>query len=416
MAEILIVDDEGKMRALLAMALYSEGYQVSEAESGEKALELIDKNHPDVVISDVRMGGISGLELIEMAKQKVPGVEFIIMTAYADAATGVKAMRLGAYEYVVKPFEMEEMMLLVKAALDKINLRNDNAALKREISGSAVKNIIGNSAVIKELVEQIRMVASRDTTVLITGKSGTGKELIARALHDLSGRKNFVAVNCGALPENLLESELFGHEKGAFTGAYTKKEGIFEQAEDGSVFLDEIGELSVNLQVKLLRVLQERTFTRVGGAELLACKARIISATNRNIEKNVAEGNFREDLYYRLNVFPLKSPSLSERAEDIPVLAAHFMKKFSGAGISAEALDLLCSYSWPGNVRELENIIERAVILAGGKEIRSDMLPLSVREREKQNSLFVLPRHGIDLESVEKDFIIQALTMAGGNK
>jgi two-component system, NtrC family, response regulator AtoC len=416
MATILIVDDEGKMRALLAMALDGEGYRVEEAPSAEEAAKRLASGAPDLVITDVRMGGQSGLELLRECKARVAGVEWIVMTAYADARTGIEAMRLGAFEYVAKPFEMDHMLLLVRSALEKRSLRREVSELR---SGpSPLERIAGSSAAMRAAVDLARLVAPRDTTVLVRGPSGTGKELIARGIHAESGRGAFVPVNCAALTETLLESELFGHEKGSFTGAHARKAGLFEQAADGTIFLDEIGEVSLALQVKLLRVLQEREFTRVGGSEVIGSRARVIAATNRDLEAAVKDGQFREDLYYRLSVFPIAMPPLSARREDIPALVETFLLKHKhAAGISASALDKLCVWHWPGNVRELENCVERTVILARGAQITPEHLPAALLGAAPADApRFVLPPEGISLDEVEKACLLQALASSGGNK
>lgn len=420
MAQILIIDDEGKMRAVLAMALDAEGYTVDEAESAEAALGKAAESVPQVVITDIRLPGMSGLELLNSIKKSYPGVECIVMTAFADAKTGIEAMRRGAIEYVVKPFEMDEMLLLVRSAIEKNALRQEVAALKDASENRfRMDKVIGKSKIMQDLITQARIVASRDTTVLIRGKSGTGKELIARGIHAESTRKPFVALNCGALPETLLESELFGYEKGAFTGANSLKIGLFEKAAGGTIFLDEIGDVSHSVQVKLLRVLQEKEFTRVGGTEPITTDARVIAATNRDLEAAVKDGDFREDLYYRLNVFPLHIPSLYERQEDIPDLVDFFFLKFHHtAGLDRDVMKRLMEYRWPGNIRELENCIERAVIMAGGSQISIEHLPGHIRStvNSPSSSLFKLPQEGISLDELEKSMIIQALEMAHGNK
>jgi len=393
-ARVLIVDDEGKMRAVLAMALDGEGHEVAEADSGETALTRLETFEPDVVVTDIRMPGMSGLDLLKKIKAGPTPAEVIVMTAYADAASGIEAMRNGAVEYVAKPFEMDEMLLLVRNAEEKRTLSHEVESLRRDARRRhELGRIVGGSRAMQETIKQARIVAGRPTTVLIRGRSGTGKELVARGIHEESGRRGFVAVNCGAIPETLLESELFGHEKGAFTGANERKIGLFEKAGSGTIFLDEIGDLPSRLQVKLLRVLQEREFTRVGGTEPIRSEARVIGATNRNLEEAVKEGTFREDLYYRLSVFPITVPSLVDRVEDIPALVEHFIQKHSENnamdvdGISSQALDLLMKYDFPGNVRELENIIERALLLTRKDIITSDDLPLTDSHEDRELDL-----------------------------
>jgi two-component system response regulator AtoC len=421
MPMILVVDDEPKLRALLSMALSAEGLEVKEAESAEAALDALARGDAySVVITDVRMPGMSGLDLVKRVRQERPGVECIVMTAHADAGTGVEAMRSGAFEYVTKPFEMDEMLLLVRSALEKAKLRDEVAELRvRETGRWHMDRIIGDGKPIQEAIRQARMVAKRDTTVLVRGKSGTGKELIARGIHAESGRETFVAVNCGAIPENLLESELFGHEKGSFTGAHALKIGYFERAGNGTIFLDEIGDVSASMQVKLLRVLQEREFTRVGGVRTVRTQARVIAATHRNLEEEVKKGAFREDLYFRLNVFPIFVPSLVERIEDVPAMTDAFLRRFGHPGGLADGvMSRLMEYSWPGNVRELENCLERAAIMAGDQPLEPSHLPEHIRQKRvlERPSAFRLPETGISLDELEKSLILQALELKAGNK
>ncbi len=421
MVKILVVDDEQKLRELLAMALDSEGMSVKQAGSAEEALEILSRADDfDVMVTDVRMPGMSGLDLVKQVRTDKPRMECIVMTAYTDSGTGVDAMRNGAFEYVTKPFEMDEMFLLIRSALEKSKLREEVAELRvRDTNRYHLQNIIGDSKAMQEVLGQGKMVAKRETTVLIRGKSGTGKELMARGIHAESGRENFVAVNCGAIPENLLETELFGHEKGSFTGAYAQKSGLFERAGAGTIFLDEIGDVTLAMQVKLLRVLQEKEFTRVGGSRVIRTQARVIAATHRNLEEEVAKGTFREDLYFRLNVFPIFVPSLSERIDDIPALAESFLKRFGHAGGVAEGvMTKLMEYSWPGNVRELENCLERAAIIAAGQALQVENLPEYIRQKRvlEKASAFRLPETGISLDELEKSLILQSLEMTGGNK
>jgi two-component system, NtrC family, response regulator AtoC len=421
MARILIVDDEPKLRALLAMALGAEGMEVAEADSAEAALDALGRGDAfSLMVTDVRMPGMSGLDLIKRARAERPTLECIVMTAHADAGTGVEAMRMGAFEYVTKPFEMDEMVILIRSALEKGRLRDEVAELRvRETGRSHLDRIIGDSKPMQELIRQANMVAKRDTIVLIRGKSGTGKELVARGIHSESGRENFVAVNCGAIPENLLESELFGHEKGAFTGAHAQKTGYFERAGAGTIFLDEIGDVTPAMQVKLLRVLQEREFTRVGGSRVIRAPARVLAATHRNLEEEVKNGRFREDLYFRLNVFPIYVPSLVERIEDIPAMVDAFLKRFGhAAGVRDGVLSRLMEYSWPGNVRELENCVERAVIIASGQPLEPAHLPEHIRQKKvlETPSAFRLPETGLSLDELEKSLLLQALEMTSGNK
>ena len=416
MATVLIVDDEGRLRALLAMALDAEGYAVAEAPDAESAARMVAESAPDLVITDIRLPGMNGLDLLKNIRRDFPQVECIVMTAFADAKSGIEAMRGGAFEYVAKPFETEHMLLLVKSALERKVLRTEVRELQAR---GSLDRLCGASPVMNEAVALAKMVAPRDTTVLIRGPSGTGKELIARGIHAESGRSPLVPVHCAALTGTLLESELFGYEKGAFTGANARKIGLFELAASGTVFLDEIGEISPDIQVKLLRVLQEREFTRVGGTEIVRSKARVIAATNRDLERAVREGEFREDLYYRLNVFPVTVPPLSQRRDDIPLLVdAFFLKYRHLSGMDAGARDKIHAYPWPGNVRELENCIERAVIMAGGEQIGLAHLPDAVRAYQgaASGARFMLPPEGVSIDEVEKSLVVQALEAAGGNK
>lgn len=420
MGKILIVDDEGKMRALLGMALDSHGHKVEDAESGEHALDKIKSFVPDVVITDIRMEGMSGIDLLKKIKQDHSEIEVIVMTAYADSKSGIDAMRNGAMEYVAKPFEMDEMILLVKNALEKALLQDEINKLRNTAKSKySLNSLSTRSAKMRKTIEMAKIVAKRDTTVLIRGESGTGKELIARGIHEESGRKFFLPINCGAIPENLLESELFGYEKGAFTGADKKKPGLFENAEDGTIFLDEIGDISPALQIKLLRVLQEKEFKRVGGANIISTKARVIAATNRNLEEAVSSSKFREDLFYRLNVFPISVPQLAERSEDIPELIKHFCQKYDHqAGMDENVIKLLIKYRWPGNIRELENCMESSIIMANNKQLEVSHLPEHIRHEkgEDKSSSIYIPEEGISLDQIEKSLILQALEKSKWNK
>jgi len=386
--KILVVDDEESMRHMLTLILQREGYEVRAVEKGSEALQLVDSEAFDFILSDVVMPGMDGLALLQALKQKKVEDPVIMMSAYGNLDTAVEAMKRGAYDYVNKPFKPDEILLILRKAEERENLRQENLRLRQEVRRDySFGNIVGKSPNMIQLFETIKKISDYKASVLIIGESGTGKEMVARCIHYNSPRSGgpFVAVNCGAIPETLLESELFGHEKGAFTDAKKEKRGSFELAHQGSLFLDEIGELSPSAQVKLLRALQEGEIKRLGSEHLLAVDVRIIAATIRDLSRAVAEGKFREDLFYRLNVLPLHLPPLRERKEDIPLLVDHFIRKYNelhrlgSEGATEEVLAQLLEYSWPGNVRELENTIERAMILAQGKKIGVDCLPSELR-------------------------------------
>jgi len=417
-AKVLVVDDEVIIRDSLRDWLTDANYQVFTAENGAKALEIIQQQGLRIVIADLVMPGMDGIELMKRAKEISPNVEVIIVTAYGSIPTAITAMRGGAYDYIEKPFCPERAEILIDKLVEHQELIEENLSLHQKLEERyRFENIIAKSPKMQQVIEVIKVVARSNATVLITGETGTGKEVVARAIHSQSHRhgKPFVALSCAALPESLLESELFGHEKGSFTGAYAQKKGKFEVANRGTLFLDEIGEMSANIQVHLLRVLEEKEFTRVGGNEPIKVDVRVISATNRDMKQAIASGQFREDLYYRLNVVNIELPPLRERREDIPLLAQHFLKKFAVenqkeiAGFSPEATDFLLRYDWPGNVRELENTIERAVILAQNPVIE-------VADLTQQN---LMPAHpispAISLKQVEKNHILNVLTETGGN-
>lgn len=424
---LLIVDDERKMAVVLQAAFEEDGYNADIAQSGEDALARFRQNPVPLVITDLRMPDMSGIEVLEAVKKLRPDTEVILITAYATAQTAVEAMKKGAYDYVIKPFNLEELKLKVRRVFERRALELRNRQLEIELRDRfSIDNMVGGSGVMQEVYRMIHKVAPSDATVLILGESGTGKELVARAIHNLSPRRDepFVAVNCAAFPENLLESELFGYEKGAFTGADRRKLGHFELAGGGTIFLDEIAEMSPAIQVKLLRVLQNRQFMRLGGTELIPMRARVITATNRVLEEEIRAGRFREDLYYRINVFPISLPPLRRRPEDIPELVEHFLQKYKpGAKITPEALACLQRYHWPGNVRELENVIERAIIMAGDRPIMPEDLPVHVQQAAGQSTsksglsgLFEIPDEGIKLEEVERRLLEAAIQKAGGNK
>jgi len=387
MERVLIVDDEEQMRELLAKVLEKNGYQVTTAGDGGQALTLLEKEPMDLVVTDVRMPGLDGMEALKAIKELNPEIVVIIMTAFGSIDQAVQAVKEGAYDYINKPFKIDEMLLTIKKALEERRLRHEVTALRHELhTRYHFENLIGKSRAMQEVFSLIEQVASSRSTMMIYGKSGTGKELVARAIHynSLRANKAFVPVNCAAIPSELLESELFGHEKGSFTGAIATKVGKFELATGGSLFLDEVGSMRLDLQAKILRALQEREIERVGGTRTIKIDVRVIAATNRDLKKAVEEGTFREDLYYRLNVVPITLPPLRQRRDDIPLLVEHFIAKYNREfnrrvkGFSAGATAALYQYDWPGNVRELENVIERAVALAQSESISLRELPLDI--------------------------------------
>jgi two-component system response regulator AtoC len=391
---VLVVDDDADLRSLLEDLLNGESYRVRLASSGAEALEAVEAERPDLVMMDVKLPDQDGLAVLKRLKQAHAELEVIVMTAFGGSSSAIKAMEQGAYDYVTKPFEIDDLLATLKRVFEHQDMANEVATLRLELGKSAAtrERIVGNSKPMMEVYKLIGKVASSDATVLITGESGTGKELVAEALHKASKRNPFplVKVSCAALPESLLETELFGHEKGSFTGAMTMRKGRFETANKGTIFLDEIGEMTLGTQTKLLRILQEREFERIGSNTAIKIDIRVITATNRNLADEVNAGRFREDLYYRLNVIHIDMPPLRERLEDIPSLVEHFLVKYRfGPGeiptsITEEALARLMAYDWPGNVRELENAIERAVVLSRGNPIRVDHLPF-VDHREARN-------------------------------
>jgi two-component system response regulator HydG len=425
---ILVVDDDRAHRTMLRTLLGGWGYQVEEADDGARAIERVREKPYDLVLMDVRMVEVSGLKALPDMKSFNPAIPVIIMTAYSSVETAVDALKKGAYDYLTKPLDFDELRLVIERAMDHGRLREENRALKESLGvGFDTGDIIGRSRAMVEVLETVAMVAPTEATVLITGESGTGKELIAGAIHANSPRreKPFVKLNCAAITETLLESELFGHEKGAFTGADRRKEGRFRLAHGGSIFLDEISEMSVSMQAKLLRVLQEKEFQRVGGEEVLKVDVRVMAATNRDLKGEIETGRFREDLYYRLNVVTLSVPALRERREDIPILAQHFLQTFAKKnrkqikGFTPRAMDCLVRYDWPGNVRELMNAVERGVILCRGEYVSEEDFPLSVREAidHKADTVGTEERLGaLPLEEVEKATILKTLESTGGNK
>jgi two-component system response regulator PilR (NtrC family) len=431
---ILIVDDEEGLRKVLQLLLKKEGYDVTVASGGTEALECLDREVFDAVISDIKMPGMSGIELLKNVRARDPQIPVIIMTAFASLDTAIEAVNQGAFHYFVKQAKNEEIKLVVRRALEMRRLRAENKYLKHELKKTLKpRTIIGASPRIQEVFETVRKVAKADSTVLLCGESGTGKELFARQIHQWSKRATgpFVSINCGALPENLLESELFGHVRGSFTGAVKDKEGLFQVARGGSFFLDEVGETTQAIQVKLLRILQEREIIPVGGSKPVKVDVRVIAATNADLEREVERGNFRADLFYRLNVIPVTLPPLRERREDIPLIVAHFLQQYCEVSerplmdIEDAAMEALIHYEWPGNVRELENVIERGVILEEGQCLAVDSLPERVLARP---GLFpgaiggtgsdVRPDGSLEgtLEDVERDYMMKVLEITGWQK
>ncbi len=420
--KVLVVEDEELMRSILRRLLEGEGYEVATADSAESALQLFDANDFDVTVTDIKMSGMDGIDLLDRIKSLDSEALIVIITAFSSVDTAVAALRKGAYDYITKPFVNEDLLQSVKNAIAQNALFRENRALRRELNRHYnFSDVIGETGSLKEVFSIVQKVAGTNSTVLIQGESGTGKELIARALHFNSGRsaKPFLAVNCGALPESLLESELFGHTKGAFTGAVADKNGLFRSAEGGTIFLDEIGEMPLQLQVKLLRALQEHEVTPVGSSVSVEFDARILAATNKDLESEVANSNFREDLFYRLNVIEIALPPLRERPGDIRMLAKFFISKSASAqdqppkSISEKALSSLEQYGWPGNVRELENAIERAFVLSG-ETIDADDLPPKIRASATTN--FDDPASNRTLEDVERRHIMHILSEADGDK
>jgi len=436
---ILVVDDEPSMRDMLRIVLRRDGYDVVVAEDGRQALGVLERERVDLLLSDIRMADISGVDVLRAAKQANRDIIAFMMTAFASTETAVEAMRLGAVDYFTKPFSMDELRLKVRQHVEASRLKQENVLLKRVLNSSySFSSIIGRSEPMLAVFKMVDTIAKTSSTVLITGESGTGKDLVARAIHFNSLRRDhpFVALNCGAIPETLLESELFGHMRGAFTGADQNKKGLLEVAERGTIFLDEIGEMNASMQVKLLRVLQERRFRRLGGTDEVRADVRVIAATNQELPRLVADGRFREDLFYRVNVIGLHLPPLRERLEDIPLLADHFLEKVSAQmekpvrAISHEAQERLMAYHWPGNVRELENAIERAVAVEQTPTLLPESLPPHVRPdggglaHQRPEAVpaplrdFPALQEGFDLEARGEDFyrhyIAQALERTGG--
>jgi two-component system response regulator PilR (NtrC family) len=426
--KILVVDDEVSMREMLGIMLRKEGYEVVLAESRAMAAAVLAKGPFDLVVTDVKLPDGDGIEILRHVKAAYPDTVVIVMTAFGSTQTAVAALKLGAHDYLVKPFEIDELKIVVRGALERQELQQENRQLKAELrEKQGPENIVGVSLPMQKLLGLVRAIAPTSSTVLITGESGTGKELVAKAVHALSPRREaaFVSINCAALPETLLESELFGHMKGAFTDAHQTKKGLFETAHRGTLFLDEVGEMPLTMQAKLLRVLQEKKVRRVGATEEVEVDVRLVAATNRSLERMVRERSFREDLFYRLNVIPLAVPPLRERRDDIPLLVEHFVRRFgrdmgkAGLKVAPETLARLTRYAWPGNVRELENVLERAAALEATGEIRPDRLPESLLAGP---SVEVPPllQEGFRLDAhmlaIEASLVRSALAQAAGDR
>jgi len=424
--DILIVEDEAPQREMLMGFLRKKGFRVKGASDGERALEIVSSEDVDLMLIDLRMPKMDGVEVLRRAKEINPYLDAIVITAYGSVESAVTAMKLGAMDYITKPIDLEELLILLEKVAKQRELIRENEALKEQLKEKKVfpSQIVYKSQRMAEIINLCGRVAQSKATVLLQGESGTGKELFARLIHNLSPRsqKPMVVVNCGALQETLIESELFGHEKGAFTGAVQRRIGKCEQADGGTLFLDEVGELSLTLQVKLLRFIQEGEFQRLGGNQVLKADVRIIAATNKDLSKEVASGRFREDLYFRLNVITITIPPLRERKEDIPLLIEHFLSRYSKEnhkgikGLTKEAKSLLLRYNYPGNVRELENIVERAVVIAKGEYIGTDELPFTLGEPEKGMDVNESLNLKDSLEALEKDLILRALEEAKGNQ
>jgi len=429
MERILIVDDEAFIRENLERILADDGYHPISTDSPEEAVKIVGEEEIGLVLLDLNLGSQSGLDVLRAMKEVDPEILVIIITGYGTVESAVEALKIGAYDYIKKPFKADAIHLIVKLALETQNLRRKVKRLSKD--GDSRINMVGTSPALQQIFHQVREVAKHETaTVLITGESGTGKELVAQAIHNLSPRAGnpFIEINCGSLPFNLLESELFGHERGAFTDAKNRKLGLFEESDSGSIFLDEIGEMDMNLQVKLLRVLEDRKIRRLGGNRNIDINVRIIAATNAELKDSIERKEFREDLYYRLNVFPIHIPPLRDRREDIPHLLEHFLQRFSMefhkvmSGFSSEALDLMSRYHWPGNVRELRNVVERICIMHNVDIIKPDHLPREIWGEAPQSQVpfsFEIPPEGVVLDDVvgqvEKELVEKAFRITGGN-
>ncbi|HIJ97080.1 MAG TPA: sigma-54-dependent Fis family transcriptional regulator [Desulfuromonadales bacterium] len=428
--KLLIVDDEHLIRWSLEQNLKKQGYEVVTAGDGEDALRLVREEQPDLVLLDMQLPGMSGIDVLEKVKEHDEDIAVIMVTANSGLDTAVNAMRLGAYDYISKPFNLDELSIIIKKALETSDLKQEVVRLRTETKKDGVPNIVGESRQVAYLMEVLEKVAkSEASTVLVQGESGTGKELVAKWIHYSSNRaeKPFIAINCAAVPATLLESELFGHEKGAFTDAKVTKKGLFELADGGTVFLDEIGDMEMGMQAKLLRFLEDRSFRRIGGGRVFSVDVRIISATNKDLQRSIEEKTFRNDLYYRLQVIPIFLPSLRERREDIIPLATHFIANYNRefnkkvVGIASMAERVMVDYNWPGNIRELKNVIERAIILGNDETLLLEHLPLEIVAKATPQggapaSSFRLPAEGIDIEEVEKELIRQALEISEWNQ
>jgi two-component system response regulator PilR (NtrC family) len=423
---ILIVEDEKSMREVLKILMEGEKYEVVSASDGLEGLSYITNDIFDLVITDIKMPKVGGFELLKKVKEISPDTIVIMITAFGTTEAAIDAMKLGAYDYINKPFKIDEIRLIVEKALEKKRLSEEVSLLRKKVKTTyRLENIIGQSPQMQEIFRLLPKVAESNSNVLIIGESGSGKELVAMALHNLSHRKdrNFVAINCAAFPEGLLESELFGHMRGSFTGAMHNKQGLFEIADGGSIFLDEIGEMPINLQAKILRVLENGSFRRVGGTADIKVDVRVISATNKDVKEEIASGRFREDLFYRLNVVPIHIPPLRERKEDIPLLVEHFLRKISNQSrkITPEAMKILMGYPWKGNVRELENVIERTALLTEKEEITPAELPNEIAGyADEAKEIPELSEEGIDIDKIigdiEKRYLLRALEKSGGVK
>ena len=426
---LLFIDDEANLRGLMAERLSERGFEVVEADSGERALELLDQFAFDIVITDLRLPGIDGSRVIEAARDRYPGIVAIVITGFGTVKDAVDAIKRGASDFIAKPFQFDELIHVLQKAMEQRRLTSENAYLRSQLEDRyQFGGILGHSRPMQKLFHLLETVARSSSTILITGETGTGKEVVARAIHHNSARRShrFVALNCSAIPETLLEAELFGHVRGAFTGAVGARQGRFEQAHKGTLFLDEVGTMSTALQMKLLRALQEREFERVGDSQTIKVDVRVIAATNSELAKMVAEGAFREDLYYRLHVIPIQLPPLRDRRDDIPVLVKHFLEKFAPGTpmqVSQDAMRSMMAYQWPGNVRQLENAIERAVALsAGRREVDVIDLPVEVQATPQDAAApFVdFPDSGLDLPAylatIERELIQRSLERTGGNR